>query len=105
MPQTFYYKKKAAVVLNFCLYEKFYQSFLLPRMIESVPKTFMPIQTLVLHSELIELQIGCSQRCQTAFFSTEGRFNFFYDLYSLKKHLVLTHLIHLYFFIINLKDE
>ena len=34
-----------------------------PRMIESVPKTFMPIQTSVLHCELIELQIGWSQRC------------------------------------------
>ena len=54
--------QKGAVVLNFCLFGKIHQNFLVPRMIESVPKTFMPIQTLVLHSELIELQIGWSQR-------------------------------------------
>ena len=33
------------MVLNFCLIGKFRHNFLVPRMIESAPKTFMPIQT------------------------------------------------------------
>jgi len=57
-----FYYKKGAVVPNLCLLGKTHQNPLTTRMIESVPKTFMPIQTLVLHSELIELQIGWSQR-------------------------------------------
>ena len=37
--------KKAAVIFNFCLIGNIHHSFLVPRMIESAPKTFMPIQT------------------------------------------------------------
>ena len=37
--------KKAAVVSNFCLIGKIRYNFLVPRMIELAPKTFMPIQT------------------------------------------------------------
>ena len=38
--------KKAAVVLNLCLIEKIQYNFLVPRIVESGRKTFMPIQTL-----------------------------------------------------------
>jgi hypothetical protein len=41
--------KKAAVVSNFCLIGKISHNFLVPRMIELVCKTFMPIQSLDLH--------------------------------------------------------
>ena len=44
-----FYYKKAAVVSNFCLIGKIHHNFLVPRMIELVPKIFMPIQTLDLH--------------------------------------------------------
>ena len=37
--------KKAAVISIFCLIEKIQHTFLVPRMIESGRKTFMPIQT------------------------------------------------------------
>ena len=37
--------KKAAVIFNFCLIGNIHHSFLVPRMIELAPKTFMPIQT------------------------------------------------------------
>ena len=37
--------KKAAVIFNFCLIGNIHHNFLVPRMIESAPKTFMPIQT------------------------------------------------------------
>ena len=37
--------KKAAVVLNFCLIGKIQYNFLVPRIVESGCKTFMPIQT------------------------------------------------------------
>ena len=40
---------KAAVVLNFCLIGKIRHNFLVPIMIESVRKTFMPVQTFNLH--------------------------------------------------------
>ena len=43
---NFYYKKKAAVVSNFCLIGKIHHNFLVPKMIELGRKTFMPIQTL-----------------------------------------------------------
>ena len=42
--------KKAAVVSNFCLIGKIPHNFLVPRMIELGCKTFVPIQTLDLHS-------------------------------------------------------
>ena len=41
----FYHKKKAAVIFNFCLIVKSHHNFLVPRVFESAPKTFMPIQT------------------------------------------------------------
>ena len=41
--------KKAAVILNFFLIVNIRHNFLVPRMIESAPKTFMPIQTPDLH--------------------------------------------------------
>jgi hypothetical protein len=41
--------KKAAVIFNFCLIGNIHYNFLVPRMIESAPKTFMPIQTPDLH--------------------------------------------------------
>ena len=44
-----YYKKKAAVVSNYCLIRKIHLNFLVPRMIEVGCKTFMPIQTFDLH--------------------------------------------------------
>ena len=37
--------KKAAVILNFCLFGNICHNFLIPTMIESAPKTFKPIQT------------------------------------------------------------
>ena len=37
------------MVLNFCLIGKIRHNFLVPRMIESARKTFMPVQTLNLH--------------------------------------------------------
>ena len=37
--------KKAAVIFNFCLIGNIRHNFLVPRMIETAPKTFMPIQT------------------------------------------------------------
>ena len=40
------YLKKAAVVSNFCLIGKISHDFLVPKMIESSCKNFMPIQTL-----------------------------------------------------------
>ena len=43
--------KKAAVVSNFCLIGKIHHNFLVPKMIELGRKTFMPIQTLDLHSQ------------------------------------------------------
>ena len=47
--EKFGLSKKAAVVSNFCLIGKIHRNFLVPRMIELACKTFMPIQTLVLH--------------------------------------------------------
>ena len=47
--KNFGYLKKAGVVLNFCLIRIIYHIFLVLRMIESACKTFMSIQTLVLH--------------------------------------------------------
>ena len=41
--------KKAAVIFNFCLIGNIHHNFLVPRMLESAPKTFMPIQTPDLH--------------------------------------------------------
>ena len=46
---THFYYKKAAMVSNFCLIGKIHHSFMVPRMIELVNWTFMPIQTLDLH--------------------------------------------------------
>ena len=40
------------MLLNFCLIGKIRHNFLVPRMIELACKTFMPIQTLVLQSDL-----------------------------------------------------
>ena len=40
-----FYYKKAAVILDFCLFGNIRHNFLVPRIIESAPKTFMPIQT------------------------------------------------------------
>ena len=47
--ENFGLSKKAAIVSNFCLIGNIHHNFLIPRMIESVPKTFMPIQTPDLH--------------------------------------------------------
>ena len=47
--KKFGFSIKAAVVSNFCLIGKIHHNFLVPRMIELACKTFMPIQTLVLH--------------------------------------------------------
>ena len=47
--QKFWLSKKAAVVWNFCLIGNIHQNFLIPRMNESDPKAFMPIQTQDLH--------------------------------------------------------
>jgi hypothetical protein len=47
--EQFYYQKKAAVVLHFCLIENICHNFLVPRMIELGRKTFMNIQTLDLY--------------------------------------------------------
>ena len=47
--KCFYYKKKAAVVSNFCLIGKIRHNFLVPRVIELGCQTFMLIQTLDLH--------------------------------------------------------
>ena len=47
--EQFELSKKAAVVSNFCLIGKIRHNFLVPKMIESACKTFMPIQTLDLH--------------------------------------------------------
>ena len=41
--------KKAAVIFNFCLIGIIHHNFLVPRVIELAPKTFMPIQTPDLH--------------------------------------------------------
>ena len=46
---TIHIMKQAAVIINFCRLEIFV-SFLVPRIIESAPKTFMPIQIPELHS-------------------------------------------------------
>ena len=45
--------KKAAVIFNFCLIGNIHHNFLVPRMIESAPKTFMPIQTPDLHRVML----------------------------------------------------
>ena len=45
--------KKAAVIFNFCLIGNIHHSFLVPRMIESAPKTSMPIQTPDLNRVLV----------------------------------------------------
>ena len=45
--------KKAAVIFNFCLIGNIHHNFLVPRMIESVPETFMPIQTPDLHRVIL----------------------------------------------------
>ena len=42
---TLYTIKKAAVVLNFCLIGKIHHNFLVPIMIQSDRKTFMPVQS------------------------------------------------------------
>ena len=47
--KKFELSKKAAVVSNFGLIGKIPHNFLVPKMIELVCKTFMPIQTLDLH--------------------------------------------------------
>ena len=47
--EQFELSKKAAVVSNFWLIGKIPHNFLVPKMIESACKTFMPIQTLDLH--------------------------------------------------------
>ena len=44
-----FYYKKAAVILNFCLIGNIRHNFLVPRIIELAPKTFMPIQIPDLH--------------------------------------------------------
>ena len=44
-----FYYKKTAVILNFCFIRNIGHNFLVPRIIESAPKTFMPIQTPDLH--------------------------------------------------------
>ena len=44
--------KKAAVILDFCLFGNIRRNFLVPRIIESAPKTFMPIQIPDLHRVL-----------------------------------------------------
>ena len=45
--------KKAAVIFNFCLIGNINHNFLVPIMIESAPKTFMPIQTPDLHRVIV----------------------------------------------------
>ena len=47
--EQFELSKKAAVVSNFCLIGKILHNCLVPKMIESACKTFMPVQTLDLH--------------------------------------------------------
>ena len=47
--EQFGLSKKAALISIFCLIGKIQPTFLVPRMIESGCKTFMPIQTLDLH--------------------------------------------------------
>ena len=47
--------QKAALVSNFCLIGKIHQNFLVPRMIELSCKTFMPIQTLLLHVKKVNI--------------------------------------------------
>ena len=53
--EQFELSKKAAVVSNFCLIGKILHNFLVPKMIDSACKTFMPIQTLEL--SLLGLQL------------------------------------------------
>ena len=62
--KQFCYKKKAAVVLNFCLFGEIQYTFLVPRMIESGRQTFMPIQTLDLHRVYITGQQKETRKCQ-----------------------------------------
>ena len=52
----YFYYKKAAVIFNFCLIGNISHNFLIPRMIELVPKTFMPIRTPDLHRVDISLK-------------------------------------------------
>ena len=47
--EKFELSKKAVMVSNFCLIGKIPYNFLVPKVIESACKTFMPIQTLALH--------------------------------------------------------
>ena len=47
--EKFGLSKEAAVVSHFSLIGNICNTFLVPRMIESAPKTFMPIQTPDLH--------------------------------------------------------
>ena len=56
-----FYYKKAARIFNFCLIGNICHNFLVPRMIESAPKTFMPIQTSDLHRVIVE-------KCQFCYF-------------------------------------
>ena len=41
--------KKAALILDFCLFGNIRHNFVVPKIIESAPKTFMPIQIPDLH--------------------------------------------------------
>ena len=41
--------KKTAVILDFCLFGNIHHNFVVPRIIESAPKTFTPIQIPDLH--------------------------------------------------------
>ena len=64
--------KKAAVVLNFCLIGKIRHNFLVPRMIESARKTFMPVQTLNLHRVIYESPESSFLQTSTVTISSEN---------------------------------
>ena len=59
--KKFGFSKKAAVVSNFCLIGKIHHNFLVPRMIELVCKTFIPIQTLDLHKVICPIYLTSVQ--------------------------------------------
>ena len=66
----YFYYKKAAMILDFCLFGNIRHNFLVPRIIESAPKTFMPIQIpdvhrVIWHWVLVEIIPGiCVERTQ-----------------------------------------
>ena len=65
--------KKAAVIFNFCLFGNICNNFLVPRMIESACKTFMPIPTLDLD------RVICSSIAKSGI----GFWNYFFESWPL----------------------